>query len=48
MCVDCALDKHLAILELHRIIDKHRLYIIDDKHIESDIDSIHKKLVHVS
>ena len=26
-------DKHLTILELHKIIDKHRLYIIDDKHI---------------
>ena len=30
---ECTLDKHLTILELHKIIDKHRLYIIDDKHI---------------
>ena len=33
VCVECTLDKHLAILELHKIFDKHRLHIIDDKHI---------------
>ena len=42
------LDKYLNNLELHQTIDKHRLYIIDDKHIQSFIDSTQKKQVHIS
>ena len=29
------LDEYLNNLELHQMIDKHRLYIIDDKHIQT-------------
>ena len=42
------LNKYLNNLELHQMIDKHRLYIINDKHIQSSIDSTHKKQVHIS
>ena len=42
------LDKYLSNLELHQMIGKHRLYIIDDKYIQSFIDSTHKKQVHIS
>ena len=42
------LDTYLSNLELHQMIDKHRLYIIYDKHIQSFIDSTHKKQEHIS